>query len=507
MNLLDELRAFLHHPPHSVPDVVDLGRHRQRFLAALEQREAEGADPAWLRRQHDELGLGFNDFVATLAAELLAEGIAPDEIPELVDTGIALELGLEAQGLTVTRTLILERAAARARGWIFEDFNLPDVGSYAYELQAIRQHGDNAVITAIGRMLLELAGREATKWLLHVETALSTGIHDPWRVDRRTLRELLRRDVILLAPAGRSPDTPELNLDALARLHALDLLSLEEPESLEEPVRYRVTPEGRETLNAVTDDTESPMSILVEALLEDEVRSRLPANHSAPATTATLRQARLVVHELRNTVIPLQVALESIDRTVQAAGISDRIANPRQRLNTGLERLLSFASELDALAHAAGETPDVFDTRSAVREAASIIVAEFGHAPALSLPEQLPPLVGVRSRFVLALLNVLRNAYQAAPAASIEVRLNAEHAGERVLLTIDDNGPGIAPEQRDEVFRDGYSTRTEGSGHGLALARTTIEQDMGGTLSCEDGSSLGGARFVMTVPVYDRRRQ
>jgi signal transduction histidine kinase len=67
---------------------------------------------------------------------------------------------------------------------------------------------------------------------------------------------------------------------------------------------------------------------------------------------------------------------------------------------------------------------------------------------------------------------------------------------------IEDNGPGIAPEKREQIFMNGYSTRDDSSGHGLALALATIEDDMNGTLSCVEGSALGGARFVITLPPH-----
>jgi signal transduction histidine kinase len=171
----------------------------------------------------------------------------------------------------------------------------------------------------------------------------------------------------------------------------------------------------------------------------------------------------------------------------------------------GLKRLLSVADEFDRLARASGETPEVFDASSAVREAASIVAVEFGHRPALSLPESLPSLMGIRTRFVLALVNLLRNAYQAMRSQhQPQVALNAEQFGEHVHFTVDDNGPGIAPEQRAHVFMNGYSMRAGGSGHGLTLVRSTVEE-MAGTLSCEDGSPLGGARFVIRVPIYRRK--
>jgi signal transduction histidine kinase len=507
VSFLERLRDFLRHPV-PLPD-ADL-RYRQRFLAVLEQREAQGAEPDWLHQRQSRFGSRLELFTDVLSAELLAQGIPPPDVPALVDTGIALALDIDAQAATFTRTRILRKAVELALEEVHVDAQTRfgeehsgwgNVSRYAREIQAVRQERDRMTVTAIGRMLLELAGREAVKWLLHVEVALSTGRNDPWRVSRRTLQTIASRDpseafdtLSFLFSPEEAPSSASLD-----RMAALGLLELVDEHS------YRVLPHAGPILGEFAEGRDTPMSILVQALLEDEVRGLLPEKHGAPATTAAIRQARLIVHELRNTIIPIQVALEGMDRAVRAAGITQQVSDHRHRVGLGLKRLLSVADEFDRLARASGETPDVFDASSTVREAASIVAAELGHHPTLSLPESLPSLMGIRTRFVLALVNLLRNAYQAMTSQhQPQVALNAEQLGEHVHFTVDDNGPGIAPEQRAHVFMNGYSMRAGGSGHGLTLVRSTVEE-MAGTLSCEDGSSLGGARFVIRVPIYRRK--
>lgn len=477
----------------------------------LKRREAAGAPPEWVQRTLGMFGSRLDLFVSELSDALLAHGILPQEIPALVDAGIALALEVGESPALGVHTMILSNAVALAVNEVELDYSVEhgevhdgwgDVSRYAREIQAVRQQAETAVITGIGRMLLNLAGREAIKWLLHVEMALSTGARDSWRINRETLQALATMEPS--QPLGPftfvfAANSRALNRESIHRMEALGLL-----ERVDD-FHHRVLPHARPIFVEVADDKDSPMSILVQALLEDDIRSFLPGKQTASATMVTIRQARLVVHELRNTVIPIQIAFESMARAITVAGIAERTAGYGQRIEQGLERLLSVADEFDRLARASGETPEAFDAGSAVREAASIITAEVGVAPELSLPESLPALLGVRTRFVLALVNLLRNAYQAAPADQPRVALSIASIGDRVRCTVDDNGPGVASEQREHIFLNGYSKRPGGSGHGLELVRSTIEKEMGGTLSYEEGSSLGGARFVISVPVYERK--
>jgi two-component system C4-dicarboxylate transport sensor histidine kinase DctB len=68
-----------------------------------------------------------------------------------------------------------------------------------------------------------------------------------------------------------------------------------------------------------------------------------------------------------------------------------------------------------------------------------------------------------------------------------------------VYLEVDDNGPGIAPEQRSNVFEPFHTTKESGLGLGLSISRT-IAGMAGGRISVAD-SDLGGAKFCVVLPV------
>ena len=80
----------------------------------------------------------------------------------------------------------------------------------------------------------------------------------------------------------------------------------------------------------------------------------------------------------------------------------------------------------------------------------------------------------------------------------VETRLSPD-AG-FVEVSIDDNGPGIPVERREAVFAEGVSFRPEGTGLGLALVREVAVEDLGGSVRVDD-SALGGARFVLRIPI------
>ncbi|WP_428262125.1 ATP-binding protein [Haliangium sp.] len=500
-NFLEEVRGFLRgfvrHP------AVDEGRCRQRFLAALEQREVAGEEADWLRRRFEGLNSHLTRFCEDVSLGLAAAGIPLPEIPDLVDEGIALALDLTPSAATRTRALVLHDVVNRVRsahGQRRRDQPWRDIGRYAREIRAVRRDNGHLDITPLGRMVVELSGREAVRWLLHVEATLAAGPHDPWRIDRSILRHLVRKpeEELFYHSGEHFYGVGYERLQSLGVLFLFDDWDDDDPHSHSRG--YSVHEHAMPILQEVAGG-ESPMATLVAAMLEDEIGSHLPVRQVPQPSAAVLRQARLVVHELRNAIIPVQIVLGEIDRAIEAAGIEARVADSRRRVDAGLERLLALATEFDTMARAAGEIPEMFDIGSAIREAMSLVSGELGSAPRPSLPPSLPLLHGIRGRFVRALVNLVRNAYQAAPAGAAEVAVTVEAHDQTIQIAIDDNGPGVPDTERETIFRDGFSTRPAGTGHGLAFARETVVQEMHGTLVCEDSRELGGARFVIAIPV------
>lgn len=95
-----------------------------------------------------------------------------------------------------------------------------------------------------------------------------------------------------------------------------------------------------------------------------------------------------------------------------------------------------------------------------------------------------------------ALINLVRNAIEALrDTASGRVTLEARQEGRHVLLTVADNGPGIAPEQREKVFVPFYTTKRQGNGIGLSLVRQIAAVHNGSVTIAETRG--GGVTFIL----------
>ena len=108
-----------------------------------------------------------------------------------------------------------------------------------------------------------------------------------------------------------------------------------------------------------------------------------------------------------------------------------------------------------------------------------------------------PPVVGDRGKLRRVILNLLVNARQAMPqGGKAIVRLHPR--GGQVQLDVEDTGCGIPPEEQPRIFEAFFSTKDDGTGLGLAVAKRTIE-DLGGQISFESQPGCG-TTFHVSLP-------
>jgi signal transduction histidine kinase len=98
-----------------------------------------------------------------------------------------------------------------------------------------------------------------------------------------------------------------------------------------------------------------------------------------------------------------------------------------------------------------------------------------------------------------ALINIVVNACQAMPGGG-EVTLETQARGEWAALAVTDQGPGIAPEDRERIFALYYTTKPQGSGIGLSLVYRIVQMH-DGAVDVEAPESGQGTRMTVRLPV------
>jgi signal transduction histidine kinase len=196
--------------------------------------------------------------------------------------------------------------------------------------------------------------------------------------------------------------------------------------------------------------------------------------------------ASVVSHDLRN---PIEVAETYLNAAAQDGDPEhfERVESALTTMRTLIEDVLALARE--------GQVIDATE-RVSLAEVATDAWAAVDTADAdLSVATDTATLQADADRFVQLLGNLYRNA--------------VEHAGEDVTVTVDvvgdgdgsgwfvaDDGPGIDPDEREDVLEPGVTTATDGTGLGLSIVER-IADAHGWSLSVTE-SDAGGARFEFT---------
>ena len=122
----------------------------------------------------------------------------------------------------------------------------------------------------------------------------------------------------------------------------------------------------------------------------------------------------------------------------------------------------------------------------------------------VELAHPLPPVLGTSMQLQQALLNLVVNAQEEVRRSSgrREIAIAGRADGDRVILDVCDSGGGIPPEVLPRLFEPFSSTKTAGTGIGLAMSAGIVER-LGGTLSGANRRE-GGAAFRLTLPAATR---
>ena len=222
-----------------------------------------------------------------------------------------------------------------------------------------------------------------------------------------------------------------------------------------------------------------------------------------------------VAHEIKNPLTSLRSAVETAAR-VDDPDQQRRLMSIIQQDVMRMDRLISDisnASRLDAeLARAEFAPVDMGKLLDALVQVRGSKAAD--GQPGLTLEPFNPGtcvIHGIEGRLVQVFQNLVGNALSFSPPES-DVRLAVKRKNGEILITVDDLGPGIPPENLDSIFQRFYTQRPDAeafgthSGLGLSISRQIIEAHDGTIVASNrygDGDEKGdiiGARFAIHLP-------
>ena len=243
-------------------------------------------------------------------------------------------------------------------------------------------------------------------------------------------------------------------------------------------------------------DGEPGMLLLFEDLTD--YREMQEQVKRADRLAAVGELAARIAHEIRNPLTSVSGSIEVL-KTNRQLNERDRrlmeiVVRETDRLNQLLTDFLQFARPT------AAQLEEVM-LDHLLKETAELFSRSHGH-DSLKLRLELAPDVQVQAdprQLNQMFWNLIKNASEAMPqGGEIRVVLSEDSDGDGISIEVHDTGPGIPPEVRDRIFTPFFTTKTRGTGLGLAMVRR-IAEEHGGTVAMENGIRRG-AIFKVHLP-------
>jgi two-component system sensor histidine kinase HupT/HoxJ len=189
---------------------------------------------------------------------------------------------------------------------------------------------------------------------------------------------------------------------------------------------------------------------------------------------------------------------ERLRQTLRIDGLMADLPQLIEGTAEGAQRVADIVKSLKRLSFSDTGAPESVDLAEVAAKAVAWAAPKRHGRPRLT--ENWPgplPVRGHAGQLHQVMVNLIENAVDAARG---EVWLAGRVDGDSVVLTVEDDGPGIAPTQLNQVFDPFFTTKPVGQGTGLGLwISYGIVRDHGGTLEAANRDG-GGARFTLTLP-------
>lgn len=216
-----------------------------------------------------------------------------------------------------------------------------------------------------------------------------------------------------------------------------------------------------------------------------------------------------VIHEIGNPLNHSNQALFLLRRRLRQFPEDDTIREAVEDIQDSVDRMKEIVRELREFSHKRSEVLSEFPVRDSLDVAVRMLGKELDDHE-VSVDLRIAPAIlvkGVKNQLAQVFINLVHNAVQAMGKIDTgrrnQIVVSAADAGEHVIVTVLDNGPGIPEKIRDQIFDPFFTTKDagEGTGLGLSICFRIVEAHRGSIQVFSDGSTYTEFRITLPSPL------
>jgi len=234
----------------------------------------------------------------------------------------------------------------------------------------------------------------------------------------------------------------------------------------------------------------------------NKMLSKLDESASALAKTeresAWKEMAKQVAHEIKNPLTPMKLSMQFLQRAIEnnAPNVKQLTATVANTMVEQIDHLSNIASEFSQFANIDKANKELLD----LNEALDSIKQLYSGNEKISIQWKLvkePVMIFADKTHVNRLFtNLIQNALQSVPGQEMPlIQITERFEDAEVLIQIKDNGEGIPENIQPKIFTPNFTTKTSGTGLGLAMCKRIVEQ-MNGHIWFETSPDYGTTFFI-----------
>jgi nitrogen fixation/metabolism regulation signal transduction histidine kinase len=212
--------------------------------------------------------------------------------------------------------------------------------------------------------------------------------------------------------------------------------------------------------------------------------------------------ARQVAHEIKNSLTPMKLSIQYLQKAVESRqeNVRELTANVANTLIEQIDHLSKIAADFSQFANIGNKKIELVDLHQVI----GILVDLYSSNPKVNIVwNKISGSVVMKAdktHMNRVFTNLLTNAVDACLAVDeCKIVINEEQREDRIRISISDNGEGIPEAMRSKIFTPNFTTKSSGTGLGLAMSKSIVEQAQGNIwFETEEGK---GTTFFVELPV------
>lgn len=214
------------------------------------------------------------------------------------------------------------------------------------------------------------------------------------------------------------------------------------------------------------------------------------------------QMARQVAHEIKNPLTPMKLSIQYLQKAIDnnSPNVKEMTTNVAKTLVEQIDHLSKIASDFSQFANIGNPKNEVFDLHEIFQSLSALYSAtettEFKWQPI----SQRVIVFADKTQLNRLFTNLLQNAVEAASSRDLKkITIRESIKDAHIIIEVEDNGEGIPAHTRARIFTPNFTTKTSGTGLGLAMSKGIVENAQGSIwFETHEGE---GTVFFVKLPI------